>query len=71
MPELKMFQFNDDSEEILPDAVDLSMKLKCSLNDVISLDSDIDKGNMNDRLIYIYTSGTTGLPKASIISNAR
>lgn len=71
MPELKMFQFNDDSEEILHDAVDLSMKLKCSLNDVISLDSDIDKGNMNDRLIYIYTSGTTGLPKASIISNAR
>ncbi|XP_044746238.1 long-chain fatty acid transport protein 4-like isoform X2 [Coccinella septempunctata] len=71
MPELKMFQFNDGTEEIIPDAADMMKELQSLSNSQNSLDSDIDKGKSDDRLIYIYTSGTTGLPKASIIKNSR
>ncbi|XP_045479747.1 long-chain fatty acid transport protein 4-like isoform X2 [Harmonia axyridis] len=71
MPELKIFQFNDHEGEILPDAVNLKQEIQNLSNGRNSLDSDIDEGKPEDKLIYIYTSGTTGLPKASIIKNSR
>ncbi|KAK9872405.1 hypothetical protein WA026_017864 [Henosepilachna vigintioctopunctata] len=69
MPELKMFQFNDQPAEILPEASDICSKLE-EITDY-SLDVDIDAGNTSEIIFFIYTSGTTGLPKASIIRNTR
>lgn len=71
MPDLKLFQFNENSDEVLSGAVHIKQELQSLTNGTDSLDSDIDEGKLDDKLIYIYTSGTTGLPKASIIRNSR
>ncbi|KAL3287520.1 hypothetical protein HHI36_001989 [Cryptolaemus montrouzieri] len=69
IPELELYQYNDQHSEIIPGAIDFISELVDISDEAV--DEEIDKGKSDDFLVYIYTSGTTGLPKASIIKNMR
>lgn len=76
---IKVYQYADvpknappkpeDSSKLLPDAVDLRVKVWDT--PATSLKEDMAKLSNQDHLFYIYTSGTTGLPKAAIINHIR